>query len=76
MISKNSEINNTCVLIRIGGFVKNTLCRLRRIKGVWGYAPTSKILKNPVRSFLIWCKWLAICVACYSTEMVISVDVF
>lgn len=51
MISKNSEINNTCVLIRIGGFVKNTLCRLRRIKGVWGYAPTSKILKNPVRSF-------------------------
>lgn len=51
MISKNSEINNTCVLIRIGGFVKNTLCRLRRIKGVWGYAPTSKILKKSGTEF-------------------------
>ncbi len=52
MTSRNKGKNNNCVLIRIGGFVKNTQCRLRRYKqGVWGYAPTSKILKNSGTGF-------------------------
>ena len=68
MINKNSRKDNNRVLIRIGGFAQNTLSRLRRKQGVWGYAPTSKILKKLRHGdFLIWCKWLAICVACYST---------
>lgn len=52
MISKNKGKDNTCILIRIDGFVQNTQCRLRRNKqGVWGYAPTSKILKNSGTGF-------------------------
>ena len=51
MRNKNSEKDNNCVLIRIGGFVQNTLCRLRRKQGVWGYAPTSEILKNSGTGF-------------------------
>lgn len=46
MINKNKEKDKQCVLIRIGGSAQNTICRLRHKKGVWGYAPTSGILKN------------------------------
>lgn len=52
MTSKNKIKDNNRVLIRIGGFVQNTKSRLwRYTKGVWGYAPTSKILKNSGTGF-------------------------
>ena len=45
MINRNKK-DKQCVLIRIGGSVQNTLCRLRYQQRVWGYAPTSKYSKN------------------------------
>ncbi len=77
MINKNKKKDIQCVLIRIGGSAQNTICRLRRKRRGLGICPNKQNIKKLRHGdFLIWCKWVPICVACYSTEMGISVACF